>query len=176
MSEGLFAVTVTPGRTPPLASTTLPLIDPVVAPAPPWANAVAAVPLMSQITVRTAANPGRILRLIAPPVRELNSSFRRSTDRVVGVSRRAPESAQPRALGAVSAGHALVIVLRPHFFEHCDGVGKRSGFLHRSVRHVHGRQTLSIHEQRVGAFCDEVEDHFRIASSGRMVNSVIAER
>src|SRR5476649_1634905 len=39
MDEGLVALTVTPGRTPPLLSATLPLIEPVVLAPPPCANA-----------------------------------------------------------------------------------------------------------------------------------------
>jgi len=35
IAEGLVAETVTPGSTPPLLSTTLPLIDPVVLAPPP---------------------------------------------------------------------------------------------------------------------------------------------
>src|SRR5260221_6676815 len=39
MDEGLVALTVTPGRTPPLLSATLPLMEPVVLAPPPCANA-----------------------------------------------------------------------------------------------------------------------------------------
>src|SRR5262245_14725208 len=42
MIDGLVALTVTPGSTPPLLSATLPLIEPVVLAPPPCANACVA--------------------------------------------------------------------------------------------------------------------------------------
>src|SRR5476649_2870050 len=54
--EGLVAVTVTPGSTPPLLSATLPLIEPVELAPPPWANAVD-VNKQTAITATNSWNP-----------------------------------------------------------------------------------------------------------------------
>src|SRR5581483_1339317 len=69
ISDGLAAVTVTPGRTAPLLSTTLPLMEPVVLAPPPCANAFGAD--TRQPAAHNASNTLLILPLLGgtSPVR-----------------------------------------------------------------------------------------------------------
>src|SRR5580704_3593957 len=61
--DGLVAVTVTPGSTPPLASLTLPLIEPVVLAPPPCANADDAI-RHAAITATISWNPRRLMNAL----------------------------------------------------------------------------------------------------------------
>ena len=61
MEEGLVALTVTPGSTPPLLSATLPLIDPVVLAPPPCANACVDMSRQVASIATTKCNPRRFM-------------------------------------------------------------------------------------------------------------------
>src|ERR1051325_7524476 len=61
IDEGLVALTVTPGRTPPLLSATLPLIEPVVDAPPPCANACVEASRHTASTATTRWNPRRFM-------------------------------------------------------------------------------------------------------------------
>ena len=61
MDEGLVALTVTPGSTPPLLSETLPLIEPVVLAPPPCANACVEASRQTASTATTKRNPRRFM-------------------------------------------------------------------------------------------------------------------
>src|SRR5471030_231266 len=61
MDEGLVALTVTPGSTPPLLSATLPLIEPVVDAPPPCANACVEANRHTASTATTKWNPRRFM-------------------------------------------------------------------------------------------------------------------
>src|SRR4029077_19526739 len=64
MDEGLVALTVTPGRTPPLLSATLPLIEPVVDAPPPCANACVEASRQPASTATTNWNPRRFMNAL----------------------------------------------------------------------------------------------------------------
>src|SRR5215831_17078015 len=67
MSDGLAAVTVTPGSTAWLASTTFPLIDPVVLAPPPCANACVDASRHAASTAPTKTNPRRFMNALLFP-------------------------------------------------------------------------------------------------------------
>src|SRR5436190_10631396 len=64
IEEGLVALTVTPGSTPPLLSATLPLIDPVVLAPPPCANACVEASRQAASTATTKWNPRRFMNAL----------------------------------------------------------------------------------------------------------------
>src|SRR5437762_6056056 len=64
MSDGLAAVTVTPGSTAALVSATLPLIEPVVLAPPPCANARVDANRQAASTATTRTNPRRFMNAL----------------------------------------------------------------------------------------------------------------
>src|SRR5207244_5230839 len=64
MSDGLAAVTVTPGSTAALVSATLPLIEPVVLAPPPCANACVDASRQAASTATTKTNPRRFMNAL----------------------------------------------------------------------------------------------------------------
>src|SRR5436309_1963681 len=64
MSDGLAAVTVTPGSTAALVSATLPLIEPVVLAPPPCANACVDASRQAASIATTRTNPRRFMNAL----------------------------------------------------------------------------------------------------------------